>query len=1350
VTYGTTAPGVATVGQTSGLITAVAPGSATITITASNAQAGAFGAASVTATAVVTVTALPSGLASIAVTPSAVNLGTGKTTQIVATASQPNGAPAASYTYATSAQSVATVSASGLITAVAPGSAVITVTGATAANADFAAGSATATIPVTVAALPSGISSVNVAPSSVSLVQGRTAQLRATVAQPTGAAEAQVSFGTNAPAIANVDAATGMITAVAPGSAVITVTATSAANGDFAAATQTALVPVTVTAPEAGISAVSVSPSNVSILPGATSRITASVVQPQGAPAAMLSYTSNTEAVATVSEAGLITAVAPGTAVITVTATSSAATGFAAATRTGLVQVTVTAPQSGITSVSVAPSNVTLRVGGTSQLSASAVQPNGAPAVSYSYGTNAPSVVSVDQASGLITALQPGAAVVTVTASTNAALGFAATSQTALVQVTVSALEPGVTSVAVTPTAINLAVGGTVTAVASVTQPTGAPAATVAYSSNAAAVASVDPSTGVITAVAPGTAIITATATSPAAGGFAAGTQSAQVQVTVAQLPQVTIANITQGTTTNPVNINSVSGQIQTQLNLATNGNNVRAVRLYVCDVAVAAATCAAGNAAAEQTFGANGAASGDLNMFINTADFTVAGDFSTASARYTNGQKNLVAQIETQASGLANNTLAILNFNNADGWVARHVAPTRSVTVNNTVVFGGPGNDGRASVTIAPVIYTASRSIASATVTISGCSATATFAAADARPWTMTYGASAVDAKNVACAYQTLLNAAPDVQPTITSIDNANATGPAAASLAAYLTNTSSTPAVAAPAAIRGDWVAPVGAAYTLNAATNATAGWVNNSYNFAAAGNLAGSDAGVGLDAAQYLYETRGCGSTTWTAMTTKTGADLNECATDFNNNVYTLRFTSVDRLGNAAAAVAANIAFGVDKTAPTIALNAPTDTTGKVYSTATQTTAGWATTIAPSAATLADTVYASRALDERAGLNFAQYAFNEAGACATGGTIVAATAQTAPGCSFSSTGVAFAGAAWTDGTRLIETPEMLYTQIGAADGYAGYQTRVYDRAGNVATAPFRSVLKLMNAVTTVTADLPLFTLNSTSTQQFAGSYSGALEGRVSSWRITYTAGANTSTFVFPGTLASNSTFDDNLLSTGTLTGGFPASWQGTRFYTQIERTNAGVIDGATVLPATSFAFAAGNFGSAASTVSAAQNIISGTLTLDTQTWTQKLTAASSAMTSFNVVGSVASNNAPAGGLKAQVVGPSAVTTTPVDRIDFYVQNGADTWEYIGTTGTILTSQVCTSPIAGCSAYVSDDGTNRVWTYVLRDLGTTPTGIARTATILTATPTIKAIAVRGTGGRVLSTNGTIAYTAN
>jgi hypothetical protein len=117
VAWTTSAAAVATVSAT-GLVTAVALGSATVTATVEG----------IVGTAAVTVTAVP--VATVTVSPSTASLAVGGTQQYTATPKDAAGNTLAGRTVAwtTSAAAVATVSATGLVTAVAPGNAAIMAT----------------------------------------------------------------------------------------------------------------------------------------------------------------------------------------------------------------------------------------------------------------------------------------------------------------------------------------------------------------------------------------------------------------------------------------------------------------------------------------------------------------------------------------------------------------------------------------------------------------------------------------------------------------------------------------------------------------------------------------------------------------------------------------------------------------------------------------------------------------------------------------------------------------------------------------------------------------------------------------------------------------------------------------------------------------------------------------------------------------------------------------------------------------------------------------------------------------------------------------------------------------------
>ena len=208
VSWVSSAAAVATVSAT-GLVSAVANGSATITATSGSAS----GSATVTVAQVVSTVTVAPAEATIAAL--------GDTVRLAAEAFDANGqaVAGADFSWESSDEAVATVDATGLVTAVANGSATITAT----------SGSASASATVTVAQV---VSTVTVTPATASLAAlGDTVRLSAELLDANGQAVAGVDFSweSSDEAVATVDA-TGLVTAVANGSATITATAGDASG----------------------------------------------------------------------------------------------------------------------------------------------------------------------------------------------------------------------------------------------------------------------------------------------------------------------------------------------------------------------------------------------------------------------------------------------------------------------------------------------------------------------------------------------------------------------------------------------------------------------------------------------------------------------------------------------------------------------------------------------------------------------------------------------------------------------------------------------------------------------------------------------------------------------------------------------------------------------------------------------------------------------------------------------------------------------------------------------------------------------------------------------------------------
>ncbi|PYO38145.1 MAG: hypothetical protein DMD29_14160, partial [Gemmatimonadetes bacterium] len=254
-------------------------------------------------------------VASVTVTPGNDSLTVGAKPQLTATLKDARGdtltgRPVA---WASNAPAVATVSANGVVTAVATGSATITAT-----SEDQ---SGTAAITVT----PVPVASVTVAPANDSLPVGATPQFTATLKGASGdtLTGRSVTWASDAPAVATVSA-NGVVTAVATGSA--TITATSEGKSGTAA----------VTVKQVPVASVTVTPGSASLAVGATRKLVANLKDASGNTLSgrTVTWASNAPTVATVNGSGQVRAVSADSAMITATSEG----------QSGRATITVTAP----------------------------------------------------------------------------------------------------------------------------------------------------------------------------------------------------------------------------------------------------------------------------------------------------------------------------------------------------------------------------------------------------------------------------------------------------------------------------------------------------------------------------------------------------------------------------------------------------------------------------------------------------------------------------------------------------------------------------------------------------------------------------------------------------------------------------------------------------------------------------------------------------------------------------------------------------------------------------------------------------------------------------------------------
>ena len=284
-------------------------------------------------------------------------------------------------TWSSSNTSVATVSAGGVVTAEGIGSVTITVT----TSCGSRTASSTVTVnPVVVTGVSLGL--------STSLVVGGTETLFPEIT-PSNATNQNVTWNSNNNSVATVSP-NGEVTAIGVGTATITVTTVCGNLTTTIAVTVSTLV-----VPPTGVS---VLPATVNLNVGGTQALTRTIM-PSNATNQNVTWSSNNNAVATVSAGGLVTAVGIGTATITVT---TVAGGFQA---TSTINVNPVLP----TGVSLNKTATSLDVGGTETLFATVI-PFNATNQNVTWSSNNTAVATVSQ-SGLVTAVSAGTATIIVT-----------------------------------------------------------------------------------------------------------------------------------------------------------------------------------------------------------------------------------------------------------------------------------------------------------------------------------------------------------------------------------------------------------------------------------------------------------------------------------------------------------------------------------------------------------------------------------------------------------------------------------------------------------------------------------------------------------------------------------------------------------------------------------------------------------------------------------------------------------------------------------------------------------------------------------------------------------------------
>ncbi len=241
-------------------------------------------------------------VSSVSLNATELSLKEGGTAQLTASV-LPKNATNKSVTWSSSDENVATVDDNGLVTAEATGTAIIT------ATANDGSG-ITSSCSVTVSPRTILVSSVELSQMELSLDEGETAQLTASVL-PDNATDKSVTWSSSDENVATVDD-NGLVAAVVAGTAIITATANDGSG-------ITSSCSVTVSPRTILVSSVELSQMELSLDEGETAQLTASVL-PDNATDKSVTWSSSDENVATVDDNGLVAAVAAGTATITTTA----------------------------------------------------------------------------------------------------------------------------------------------------------------------------------------------------------------------------------------------------------------------------------------------------------------------------------------------------------------------------------------------------------------------------------------------------------------------------------------------------------------------------------------------------------------------------------------------------------------------------------------------------------------------------------------------------------------------------------------------------------------------------------------------------------------------------------------------------------------------------------------------------------------------------------------------------------------------------------------------------------------------------------------------------------------------
>jgi len=319
----------------------------------------------------------------VSVSPTTLSLSEGEKARLSANVT-PADASDKTVSWTSSNESVASVGTGGEVTGVKAGNATITVT--------TKSGNKKATCAVTVNANKVAVESVSLSESELSLTEGETESLSATL-KPENATDKSVEWSSSDDKIATVDQS-GKVSAIKAGSATITVTTKDGAKKSTCK--------VTVNAKIIAVESVELNKTAATIKTGASETLIATV-KPENANDKSVTWTTSDDKIATVDQSGKVSAIKAGSATITVT------------TKDGAKKSTckVTVEDIALTGISLSPSASTMKIGQTVTLTVS-YTPSDATNKEVTWNSGKPDVASVDQ-SGKVTAVAPGSSQIVAT-----------------------------------------------------------------------------------------------------------------------------------------------------------------------------------------------------------------------------------------------------------------------------------------------------------------------------------------------------------------------------------------------------------------------------------------------------------------------------------------------------------------------------------------------------------------------------------------------------------------------------------------------------------------------------------------------------------------------------------------------------------------------------------------------------------------------------------------------------------------------------------------------------------------------------------------------------------------------